>query len=223
MFEKIFAYCERGQDPSFWAEPINAITNGAFILAALWTTRLWLAAPAGQRGLFEGILIALVYAIGIGSFLFHTVAEGWASLADVIPIGIFMVSYLAYALLRYVGIGPFATAGLLVLFYISLWQSSVMRCGDGPCFNGSLAYFPALAALLIIGGWLVMKKHAAGWSVLSAGVVFAVSLTARTMDRDWCVETSMIGTHFIWHLLNGLLLFLLLRAALLYGRVPKHA
>ena len=27
MNQKIFAYCERGQDPGFWAEPLNAVTN----------------------------------------------------------------------------------------------------------------------------------------------------------------------------------------------------
>ncbi len=218
MLEKIFAYCERGQDPSFWAEPFNAVTNLAFIFAALWTTKQWFEAPAGKRGLFEASLIVLVYAIGAGSFLFHTFAEGWASLADVIPIGIFMVSYLAYALRRYVGMGWVAISGIVVLFYISLWQSSVARCGEGPCLNGSLAYFPALAALLMIGGWLIVKKHAAGWSIFAAGIIFAVSLTARTLDRDWCDATAMVGTHFVWHLMNGLLLFLLVRAALLYGR-----
>ena len=30
-------YCERaGTDPNFWGEPLNAVTNIAFILAALW-------------------------------------------------------------------------------------------------------------------------------------------------------------------------------------------
>ena len=33
--QKIFAYCERGLDPSFWAEPVNALTNLGFILASL--------------------------------------------------------------------------------------------------------------------------------------------------------------------------------------------
>ena len=223
MAEKIFSYCERGLDPSFWAEPFNAITNAAFIIAAILTTRLWLAIPGGQRGMFEGFLIVLVFAIGTGSFLFHTFAEPWAALADVIPIGIFMVSYLAYALRRYLEFGRGVIFIVLVLFFWSLRESSVLRCGDGPCLNGSLAYFPAFAALMIIGSWLIIKKHAAGWSVLGAGFIFVISLTARTLDREICAETAMIGTHLCWHILNGMLLFLLVRAALLFGHKTEKA
>ena len=47
--EKIFIYCERGQDPSFWAEPLNAVTNAAFILAAIAATRDYATAPREQR------------------------------------------------------------------------------------------------------------------------------------------------------------------------------
>jgi hypothetical protein len=32
---KVYSYCERGGDPTFWAEPLNAISNGAFIIAVL--------------------------------------------------------------------------------------------------------------------------------------------------------------------------------------------
>ena len=33
-FEPIRAYCER-TDASFWSEPLNAISNGAFLIAAV--------------------------------------------------------------------------------------------------------------------------------------------------------------------------------------------
>ncbi len=221
MFQKIFAYCERAQDPTFWAEPLNAVTNAAFIIAAVLATRLWLQAAPGQRGMFEGFLVLLIYAMGIGSFLFHTFAEPWSAIADVVPIGIFMVSYLGYALRRYVGLGWVLTFVVLAAFFISLWQTSVARCDGGPCFNGSLAYFPAFTALVIIGAWLIWRQHAAGWSVLGAGVIFAVSLTARTIDRDICAATGMIGSHFIWHVLNATLLYILARAALLHGRAEQ--
>ena len=49
--EKIFIYCERGQDPSFWAEPLNAVSNAAFIIAALVATHDYLKAPPERRTL----------------------------------------------------------------------------------------------------------------------------------------------------------------------------
>ena len=86
--EAIDAYCERS-DPSFWAEPINAVTNLAFVLAGLWMWRRCAGVPALGR-----LLAAVLVAIGIGSFLFHTFAQPWAGLADVLPIVAFILIYI---------------------------------------------------------------------------------------------------------------------------------
>jgi len=221
MTAKIFAYCERGLSATFWAEPLNAVTNAAFLIAAVLALLLWQRERERGHGLGSGwselALITLVAVIGIGSFLFHTFAEGWAALADTIPIGIFMVSYLAYALRRYLHWSVLAVFAALVVFFIALWQSSVVRCNGGPCLNGSVAYFPAFAVLVVIGGYLMRRAHAA------AGLLFAASLTFRTLDQQVCQATDWIGsgplgTHFMWHVLNGTLLYLLLRAAILHGR-----
>jgi hypothetical protein len=40
------------------------------------------------------VLCAILCAIGTGSYLFHTHATAWASVADTTPIGIFILSYL---------------------------------------------------------------------------------------------------------------------------------
>jgi hypothetical protein len=53
---------------------------------------------------------------------------------------------------------------------------------------------------------------------LWAAAILAVSVTLRTLDMALCdrivIEGRKIGTHFAWHVLNGLALFLLLRASL---------
>ncbi|MBN9447463.1 MAG: pyridoxal-phosphate dependent enzyme, partial [Bosea sp.] len=74
-----YGYCER-TDPSFWAEPLNAWSNGAFLLAALaGLILLWRVRRADWP---VAILIALVFAIAIGSFLFHTMPRRWTLLAE---------------------------------------------------------------------------------------------------------------------------------------------
>jgi hypothetical protein len=78
------AYCER-TDAGFWSEPINALTNGAFLLAA---GLVW---PMTRGDTGARLLACVLGLIGIGSFLFHTVAEVWAGLADVLPILIFIL------------------------------------------------------------------------------------------------------------------------------------
>ena len=37
-FEAVDGYCER-VDAAFWSEPINVVTNAAFLIAALWVWR----------------------------------------------------------------------------------------------------------------------------------------------------------------------------------------
>ena len=226
--DKVFAYCERGLDPAFWAEPLNAVSNAAFILAAVVALMEWQRYRHDMGGIArrsgtELALVALVAVIGTGSFLFHTFATRWAMLADVIPISVFMVVYLGYALRRFAGLGwPLTLAGL-GLFFLALRFAESFDCGPRPCLNGSVGYLPALAALALIGMWIAVRGHPAARSILAGSALFAVSLTFRTLDREICATTALIdrplGTHFIWHMCNATLLYLLLVAAI---RHSKH-
>ena len=84
-FEPVMAYCER-TGPAFWAEPVNALTNAAFLIAAALLCR-----RADVRGDPPALALAILTGIvGIGSFLFHTLAVHWSMLADVIPIALFI-------------------------------------------------------------------------------------------------------------------------------------
>lgn len=228
--EQVFMYCERGLDSAFWAEPFNALSNGAFlVVAGAASARLGATAPAsrdqvGQR-LALWTLIALTGAIGVGSFLFHTFATRWALLADVGPITLFMLAYLAYALRIFLGLGWLAIVLILPAFLLAGSAASSIVCSPAdasghqpPCLNGSLGYAPALVSLWIIG--LVAWRRGLGvrLPLLAAGAVFLLSAALRTIDRDACEAARILGhdrgTHFLWHLLNALTLHLLLRAAI---------
>lgn len=68
-------YCER-MGPGFWAEPFNALTNLAFLIAA--TAMLVRQRSARLEELF--VLALLTASVGIGSFMFHT--PGQSVVAD---------------------------------------------------------------------------------------------------------------------------------------------
>ncbi len=74
-----------------------------------------------------------------------------------------------------------------------------------------------LGALGLVGAVLVARAHPAGKFLLAAGAVFAVSLTLRTFDIEICASTGWFGkvrgTHFLWHCLNAVTIYLLLAAA----------
>ncbi len=222
--DRIYSYCERGSDAGFWAEPWNAYTNFAFHIAALFALSLWISAPGGRRGAVELLLILLVAVIGTGSFLFHTLANRWSAMADVVPIALFMVVYVAYALRRFARFNWFFVLLGLAAFFGALYYAGQMRCEGGRlCLSGSVAYLPAFGALLLMGlGLSLFGRRAPGAYLLAGSAVFAVSLTFRTFDRAWCgrfefLDFGHVGTHFGWHIFNALLLYLLLRAAIIHG------
>ena len=81
---------------------------------------------------------------------------------------------------------------------------------------GGVGYLPVLAALTLLGGWLAWRpgapeRRAAGRAHLVAAASFAAGLAFRTIDLAACAVLPM-GTHFLWHLLAGLTVALLLRS-----------
>jgi len=233
LSDKVYNYCERGQDPSVWAEPLNAVTNGGFLIAALLALVFLLRRPAATRSADHYLLIALVFIIGLGSLSFHVFANKATGLADTIPIGLFMLVYLAFALNRLLNVPPGWTTLLVIAFAATGAATMQLRCyggaigfaGEGaeagPCLNGSVGYLPALCAMLIVGGMVWAKGMAAGKLILWAALVFTVSVTFRSLDMALCdtisFEGQPIGTHFLWHLLNAVTLFLLLLASFRAG------
>jgi len=235
--DQIFRYCERGADPTFWAEPINALTNLAFILASLAAAVELTRKPARERGATEAALVILVFIIGTGSFLFHTYATRWASIADVAPIGLFMLAYMGYALRALLGLAWIWVAVGLALFVAALQLAGSIECrpgllsvtaaARGPCLNGTVGYVPAFLAMAGIGLVLLHRGHPAWRYLIAAAAVFLVSMVFRTIDLEVCPLTRVLGkvrgTHFLWHILNATTLYLLLAAAIRHGRGRRGA
>ena len=229
--ERVFLYCERGTNEAMLAEPANALSNVAFLLAALAGFVIVLRRPPEERDADQFLLPALVLFIGLGSLAFHLYANRAAELADIVPISVFMLVYFGFALNRFLGIPPAWTVLLVIGFTAVVAITGQVRCGEGligfagldaeglkPCLNGSVFYLPSLAALIIVGLNLSERGHKAAPWLLWAAAIFAVSITLRTLDLALCdelvIEGRKIGTHATWHVLNALVLFLLLRASL---------
>ena len=81
-------YCER-VGPGLLAEPLNAVSNASFLVAA-WVT--WtLAERTGTLSAGVRVLIALAASVGVGSILWHTLATSWTLLLDIVPILLFLI------------------------------------------------------------------------------------------------------------------------------------
>jgi hypothetical protein len=198
MTDYIDIYCERLM-PGLWAEPLNAITNAAFFIAAFF---VWQAAK-DKMDFAVIIFIVLMVCIGIGSTLFHTFATHATQLTDVIPILLFQMAFIWLYSLRVIKLSAAKTAGIFAAFLVF----SVL-CDRIPSsvLNGSAGYIPALLFVTGFGLWHYKNATQEKFVLLIAAGVFVVSLTFRSVDMAVC-ESLPIGTHFLWHSLNGVVLY----------------
>lgn len=210
MHDLLCLYRERNCDPGFWAEPINACTNASFVLAALaaWS----LASRRGALTESSCVLIALAASIGVGSFLFHTCANHSTMWLDIIPISLFQVASLWLAGRYMVQLPTAATLGLIV---VVIGLSFAAMPFHKP-LNGSLFYLPPLLAIAGLGLTVWLQRGPEPFLLPLAATVFAIAILARSID--WQVPFPC-GTHFLWHLLNGLVLYLSMRAWILHQAV----
>lgn len=197
-------YCERTQI-GLWDEPLNALSNAAFFIAAV--AALVLARRHNALNPQTATLIALLVTIGIGSSLFHTFANTWSKLTDVLPILLFQITFIIIYARSVIQLSKAKTAALVVLFF-----SSSILSGMFPYdwLNGSIGYAPALMFLIGFGvyHWRVNKKEPAIYLITAA--VFGASLTFRSLDMAVC-DALPIGVHYMWHILNGAVLYLTIR------------
>ena len=191
----IDGYCER-TGPEFWSEPVNALTNAAFLVAAgvmLRRTRgAWPMANA---------LVALLAAIAVGSFLFHTFATAWAAVADTAPIALFVLAYVYAANRRFWGWG-WGAAALGAALFVPYAAIAGAGFAQLPFFQVSAVYWPIALLIALYGLALLGRAPATGRGLLIGAGILSVSLVARSVDGAVC-DAFPLGTHFAWHLLNA--------------------
>lgn len=190
-------YCER-LGPGYWAEPVNAATNLAFIIAALimW----WRGADLPMARFMAAVLAT----IGVGSYLFHTHANRLTGMMDVAPILAFILLYVFVASRDFLGLKPWVAA-LITVAFVPYAAATVPLWAMIPDLGSSAGYMP-VPVLLFAYAWLLRRRapDTAKGLVLGAAILL-LSLTARTLDGPLC-DRFPRGLHFIWHILNAIML-----------------
>jgi hypothetical protein len=79
--------------------------------------------------------------------------------------------------------------------------------------NGSVMYLPALLVLFVIASYHYLANKPRRRLPLIACGAFLLSLTFRTIDNAVC-PVWPTGTHFLWHVLNAITLYILMVAYL---------
>jgi len=195
-------YCER-LAPGWLGEPLNVFTNLLFLVAAVVLARSLSRQRTARRD--DWLLTALVAAVGVGSLIFHMAATKPTSVLDKVFIAIFILVFFQRWLVRVAGAGNgLGAAGGLVFVIISVGIGKVV---PPDTWNGSVLYLPAILGLAGVAGWTVrLGRDGARQFALALGV-FLVAVTFRSIDLAVC-DSFPWGTHFLWHSLNALVLFL---------------
>jgi len=200
------AYCER-VGPGLFAEPLNAVTNLSFFVAA-WAA-FALAARMGVRSAEVGLLIALGASVGVGSMLWHTLANSWSLYLDIVPIIVFICWFVWLYTRRVMALpvpaAAFSVAAFLVATTLVIPYSTVL--------HGALVYTPGLLVVVTLGIHRARQHAPARYVRLAGAGVYAAALFFRTIDNEVC-QTVPIGTHFIWHTLIGLVTYLAMHAVI---------
>ena len=197
-------YCER-VGSAHKPEPINALSNISFFLAAIAS---WYSAiRKGLLSLAMGLLISLLVAIGVGSSLFHTLATPFAKLLDVTPIALFQIAYVWIYGREVIKLKSIWAALLVVLLLIAIMLTRQFT----QILNGSIVYLPGVSILMGLGLYHWQQRKRGRVLLLTATGVFLSALFFRTVDLAICAYWP-VGTHFLWHLLNGVVLYLSMKA-----------
>lgn len=213
LTDQVDEYCER-MDYSFWSEPVNAVTNFLIIFAGLAAFRLYqkqfpLHGHRHRPNVL--ILIALVVLTGIGSFLYHTTATIWAGYADILPIIGFIYLYHAVFLRRALAMPYAYVLGYLLIFFGL--SAALGKSFGREALNGSIAYIPALISFYTVWVAMMALRRPGARLFGFAALFFLGAISFRTIDMMVC-ESFPLGTHFMWHTFNAIVLYLLLKVVI---------
>ena len=196
-FETIDGYCER-IDASFWSEPLNAVTNVVFLMAAIWVLR---REELNNKARALAFLLGM---IGIASFLFHSVATAWAGALDVLFILLFTLLYIFVATEDFLGL-PRRSALVVTLGYFPFsvvvdWLTLPLSV-----LGSTRIYIPILILITLYSLILYKKFPYLSRGLAMGALLMTISMFARSVDLPLC-ETIPTGTHFLWHVINAIML-----------------
>jgi hypothetical protein len=149
-------------------------------------------------------LVATLAAIGVGSGLFHTFANGLDGASRRDGHRFFVFVYV-FAVNRH------------VLGWSRGWPGP--RCWRSPCTSrsprpasprsrASRSRRPTGPSAALIAGYGVIlwpRRPALPRGLLIGAAILSVSITARSLDLGLCAALPG-GTHFLWHILNAIML-----------------
>lgn len=203
-----YGVCER-TGSGVIAEPLNVLSSFAFMVVAVAIYRQYHRHEDLQSKWIWDVhaLTFITMLIGINSVAFHSFPNPTTELADTLTIVLFIILYFWSVLFR---IGRTTVFQAAVCFVAFVGFSHILVHQFPRALNDSIGYLSSMIALIMIAVHLHLKARPSSQHFMLAALVGVSSLFCRAIDRAICPET-MVGTHFIWHMLNATLMYILLK------------
>jgi hypothetical protein len=202
-------FCEAQRDGAI-RQPVNAYSNLSFVLVGLLVWADFLTrrggAPANrmqQHTAFPSVYGGSILVIGLGSFFYHASLTFTGQWFDVMGMYLQITFVLLYALARGRDWSGTSFAAAYLISNAALGLGLVVV----PQFRREIFGLLVLSALAL-EVWTVRSKRLKItrtylWSALLA---FVLAYGIWTLDNTgaWCLPTSWLQGHAIWHLLCAL-------------------
>lgn len=203
-----YGLCERTAS-GVLEEPLNVLSNAGFFLVAIAIFRYYRnhRDVKGKKIWDIHVLTALIVIIGISSTIFHSHPTNVTELVDIIPIVMFINLFFFSIIIRIERTTIFQT----IICYLAFAGSTHILVTQFPeAMNDSIGYLSTMAALVMIAVHLHLKRRPSSHQFLLASLVGLISIFFRSVDNAVC-EQIPFGTHFLWHSLNAILLYILMK------------
>lgn len=192
-------YCER-LAPGFWGEPLNLISNLAFVISFMFLIKLRIKHKINFIFYFFAFMVLI---IGFGSFVFHSLANQVGFWLDVIPIFSFITIYFWWANRFILHVKYFTNVFLVSVFLVATYALDASPLKHFA--SGSISYVPAAVILIFYAFYpKVSQQHRQYF--LTVLILFILALIFRSSDQYLC-DYIKFGSHFLWHILNAILLY----------------
>ncbi|MCI5049979.1 MAG: ceramidase [Rickettsiales bacterium] len=208
LLQHVYGVCER-TTPYWYGEPLNTLSNLLFMLVAVIIYKHYHKHPdlKDRKILDIHAMTFLIFAIGIFSSIFHMNPNPLTELMDIVPIVLFINIFFFSITVRIGKTNAFQT----VVCYVAFLGFTHILISQFPnAMNDSISYLSSMTALVAIAIYLHMKRRPSSHQFLLGALVGIISLFFRAIDNAVC-EQIPFGTHFMWHSMNALLLYILMK------------
>ena len=203
-----YGVCERAGTGPF-AEPLNVLSSFMFMIVAISTFRYYRRhEDLQQRWIWDiHVLTMITFIIGVNSIIFHSFPTPLTELIDTIPIVMFIILYFWSVLFR---IGRCTLFQAAICFIAFVGFSHMLVSQFPRAMNDSIGYLSSMVGLIVIAVHLHLRARPSSQYFMLAALIGVVSLFCRAIDREIC-DVFPFGTHFLWHICNATLLYILLK------------